>query len=411
MSDCFEVSDTLLDVDEMLAHIRAATPAPVGLEHVALTHAVDRILAEPLVATLPLPRYTASAMDGIAFTGQGRTRFRLVGEALAGHPFDGVVAPDEAVSITTGAPLPAGCDTVVMAEDIVTSGENVELSRPDAVRPGQNIRHAGEEIAIGDHVFEPGTLLGPAQLGMVASLGHEYLKVHCRPRVAIFSSGDELRRAGTADDTTSSLFDANAFSLAACLKRWGAEIVMTDILPDCLDESVAQLSRASKQADLIITSGGVSAGQADLIRAATQQLGQITSWRVAMRPGKPMAFGHVQQVPFFGLPGNPVAALITLMQFVQPLFRQLSGWRHWAPVKWHAICEQPLKGRRGRLDLLRGRYHVDAQGVISVSVLKEQGSHRLSSLYDANCLIELPASLAECDTGAPVTIQPLGELI
>lgn len=411
MSDCFEVGDTLLDVDEMLAHIQAATPASVGLERVALTHAVDRILAEPLVATLPLPRYTASAMDGIAFTSQGRARFRLVGEALAGHPFDGVVAPGQAVSITTGAPLPAGCDTVVMAEDIVTSEENVELSRPDAVRPGQNIRHAGEEIAIGDHVFEPGTLLGPAQLGMAASLGHEYLKVHCRPRVAIFSSGDELRRAGAADDTTSSLFDANAFSLAACLKRWGAEIVMTDILPDCLDESVAQLSRAGKQADLIITSGGVSAGQADLIRAATQQLGQITSWRVAMRPGKPMAFGHIQQVPFFGLPGNPVAALITLMQFVQPLFRQLSGWRHWAPVKWHAICEQPLRGRRGRLDLLRGRYHVDAQGVISVSVLKEQGSHRLSSLYDANCLIELPASLAECDAGTPVTIQPLGELI
>ncbi|SPJ34924.1 molybdopterin molybdotransferase MoeA [Kushneria phyllosphaerae] len=411
MSDCFEISDTLLDVDEMLAHIRAATPAPVGLERVALTHAVDRILAEPMVATLPLPRYTASAMDGIAFNGQGRTRFRLVGEALAGHPFDGVVAPGEAVSITTGAPLPVGCDTVVMAEDIVASGEDVELFRPDAVRPGQNIRHAGEEIAIGDHVFKPGTLLGPAQLGMAASLGHEYLEVHCRPRVAIFSSGDELRRAGAADDTTSSLFDANASSLAACLKRWGAEIVMTDILPDRLDASVAQLSSASKQADLIITSGGVSAGQADLIRAATQQLGQITSWRVAMRPGKPMAFGHIQQVPFFGLPGNPVAALITLMQFVQPLFRQLSGWRHWAPVKWYAICEQPLKGRRGRLDLLRGRYHVDAQGVISVSVLKDQGSHRLSSLYDANCLIELPASLAECDTGTPVSIQPLGELI
>ncbi|GHC33285.1 hypothetical protein GCM10010082_29900 [Kushneria pakistanensis] len=411
MSDCFGSSGALLSVSEMLAHITAASPMPVGSERVPLSQAVDRILAEPLVATLSLPRYTASAMDGIAFCHQGQTRLGLVGEALAGHPFNAEVAPGEAVAITTGAPLPAGCDTVVMAEDIIVRGAWAELSHPEAVRRGQNIRHAGEEIAIGDHVFAPGTLLGPAQLGMAASLGHEYIDVHRRPRVAIFSSGDELRRAGANDDTAPSLFDANAFSLAACLKRWGAEIVMTDILPDSLEGSVAGLSSASQQADLVITSGGVSAGQADLVRAAIQQLGQVTSWRVAMRPGKPMAFGHIGQVPFFGLPGNPVAALVTLMQFVQPLFRQLCGMVHWKPVRWHAINEQPLKGRYGRLDLLRGRYHVNAQGVISVSVLKEQGSHRLSSLYDANCLIELPADMAACDAGAPVTIQPLGELI
>ncbi|WP_456267441.1 molybdopterin molybdotransferase MoeA [Kushneria sp. AK178] len=411
MSDCFGSQQTLLDVGEVLAHIRAAAPMPVATERVSLTQAVDRILAEPIVATLPLPRYTASAMDGIAFAYQDRKTFRLVGEALAGHPFESAIASGEAVSITTGASLPVGCDTVVMAEEIVTRGDEVELSRPESVRAGQNVRHAGEEIAVGDRVLVPGTPLGPAQLGMAASLGHAHLEVHRRPRVAIFSSGDELRRAGGDDDAAASLFDANAFSLAACLKRWGADIVMTDILPDRLDDSVTYLSSASSQADLIITSGGVSAGQADLVRAAIEQLGRVTSWRVAMRPGKPMAFGHIGEVPFFGLPGNPVAALVTLMQFVQPLFRQLSGWAHWEAVKWHAISEQPLKGRYGRLDLLRGRYHVDAQGIISVTVLKEQGSHRLSSLYDANCLIELPADRAACDAGAPVTIQPLGELI
>lgn len=411
MSDCFGTSDMLVEVSDLLAHIRAAAPAPVGVERVPLTQAVDRVLAESLVATLALPRYTASAMDGIAFAHQGQAGFRLIGEALAGHPFKDPVAAGEAVSITTGAPLPVGCDTVVMAEDIVISEDRVELAKPETVRKGQNIRHAGEEIAIGDRVFEPGTLLGPAQLGMAASLGLSHIDVHCRPKVAIFSSGDELRRAGGSDDKTPSLFDANAFSLAACLKRWGAEVIMTEILPDRLEESVAQLSRASRQADLIITSGGVSAGQADLIRAAIEQLGQVTSWRVAMRPGKPMAFGHIQQVPFFGLPGNPVAALVTLMQFVQPLFRQLSGWHQWMPVKWCALCEQPLKGRLGRLDLLRGRYHVDALGVARVSVIKEQGSHRLSSLYEANCLIELPVDIETCEAGTPVTIQPLGELI
>ncbi|ARS54121.1 gephyrin-like molybdotransferase Glp [Kushneria konosiri] len=411
MSDCFETSDALVEVSDLLAHIRSAAPAPVGMERVPLTQAVDRVLAEPLVAALALPRYTASAMDGVAFAHQGQACLRLIGEALAGHPFNDPVAPGEAVTITTGAPLPAGCDTVVMAEDIVISEDQVELARPETVRKGQNIRHAGEEIAIGDRVFEPGMLLGPAQIGMAASLGHSHIEVHCRPKVAIFSSGDELRRAGAVDDKSPSLFDANAFSLAACLKRWGAEVVMTEILPDRLDESVVQLSSASRQADLIITSGGVSAGQADLIRAAIQQLGQVTSWRVAMRPGKPMAFGHIQKIPFFGLPGNPVAALVTLMQFVQPLFRQLSGCRQWAPVKWQALCEQSLKGRHGRLDLLRGRYHVDACGVIRVNVIKEQGSHRLSSLYDANCLIELPDDLAACEAGTSVTIQPLGELI
>lgn len=411
MGDCFGSSEALVQVSDMLARIRAAAPAPVGVERVTLGQAVDRILAEPVVATLPLPRYTASAMDGIAFAHQGHQRFKLAGEALAGHPFEAWVAPGEAVSITTGAPLPAGCDTVVMAEDIAVSGEWVELSRPEAVKPGQNVRHAGEEITVGDHVLAAGTLLGPAQLGMAASLGHEHLDVHCRPRVAIFSSGDELRRAGTDIDTTASLFDANASSLAACLKRWGADVVMTDILPDSLEKSISHLSSASWQADLIITSGGVSAGQADLIRFAIQQLGQVSSWRVAMRPGKPMAFGHIEHVPFFGLPGNPVAALVTLMQFVQPLFRQLSGQVHWEAIKWHAISEQPLKGRGGRLDLLRGRYHVDTQGNIRVSALKEQGSHRLSSLYDANCLIELPDDMAGCNAGTPVTIQPLGELI
>lgn len=415
MSDCFPAGSGLLSVAEMHARLDAFALSPSGVATLSLRAARDRILACELRAPMDLPRYTSSAMDGIAFKSGDERRLQVVGEALAGHPFTRAVAAGEAVRITTGAPLPAGCDTVEMLERIRFEDESVEILSPESVSPGRNVRLAGEEIKAGERVFAKGVRLGPSQLGMAASLGLSRLSVYHRPRVAIFSTGDELISGDEPGDSRSAsphhLFDANTHSLAACLERWGAEVVRTETLCDRLEPAKNLLAEAALDADMIITSGGVSTGQADRVRQAVETLGRVTAWRIAIRPGKPLAFGTLKGRPFFGLPGNPVAALVTLALFVQPMIRRMAGETQWQPSRFQARSETPLKGRIGRLDLLRGRYHIDATGQLRVAALGEQGSHRLSSLYQADCLIELPDQTADIEAGALVMIQPLGELI
>ncbi|MFC0267357.1 molybdopterin molybdotransferase MoeA [Kushneria aurantia] len=408
MSDCFE-SDTLISVAAMQARVAALTPAPVGSETLGLRLARDRILAREVLAAFALPRYTAAAMDGIAFAAASPRRLRIVGEALAGHPWCGRVLRGEAVRITTGAPLPEGCDSVEMVERLSFDGDDVEMVESPSV--GQHVRYAGEEIAVGERVFEAGTPLGPARLGMLASLGLAEVVVHRRPRVALFSTGDELRRPNAEESDDGTLFDANGFSLTACLERWGADVVHGGTLADSVEQCVAAFSRAVVDADLVITSGGISKGESDLVRRAVGRLGEVSAWRVAVRPGKPMALGSLMGRPFFGLPGNPVAALVTLERFVQPLVRCLAGRTDWHPQRWWAVTEAPLHGRKGRLDLLRGRYHIDDSGNVRVGVLAEQGSHRLSSLYLANCLIELPEDVESADAGTLVALLPLDALL
>lgn len=416
MSDCFAASGALLSVDEMHARLDAFTLPAADIESCPLRRARDRILACELRAPLDLPRDTNAAMDGIAFASGAGRHLRVVGEALAGHPFIRAVGPGEAVRITTGAPLPPGCDTVEMLERLRFDAANVELLAFENVRPGQNVRCAGEEIRAGERVFAAGMRLGPSQLGMAASLGQFELPVYRRPRVALFSTGDELiggeaSASGDRPSPAHRLFDANSYSLAACLERWGAEVVRTATLGDRLEPVQKRLAEAASEADLIVTSGGVSAGRADLVRQAVEGLGRVSAWRIAIRPGKPLAFGTLRGRPFFGLPGNPVAALVTLARFVQPMIRRMGGETQWQPVCWQALGETAFRGRAGRLDLLRGCYRVDANGQLRVAALGEQGSHRLSSLYQANCLVELPDDKAEVEAGGLVTIQPLGELI
>lgn len=256
-----------------------------------------------------------------------------------------------------------------------------------------------------------GTRLKPQHLGLLASLGVASARVFRRPRVAVFSTGDEVTAPGEPLGEAG-IYDANRYSLRGMLVGLGCELIDLGILPDDRARIQEGLDRAAREADMVVTSGGVSVGQADWIRPALSQSGDLGFWRIAIRPGRPLAFGRLgeRRVPFFGLPGNPVAVMVTFLQFVQPMLRYMQGETDWQPVRLCAIAEEPLKSRLGRVDFLRGVYHVDEKGQLRVRSTGRQGSGILSSMVAANCLIEMTADREGAMPNEAVIIQPFGEL-
>ncbi|SDK88635.1 molybdopterin molybdotransferase [Modicisalibacter muralis] len=424
---CFDLGERMLSVDEALAALRELTPCPLAAETVALDSLAERVLAEDVTSSIDVPQNTNAAMDGIALTlpqvawsGTEVPRLAVVGEVLAGARFAKRLAADEAVMITTGAPLPEGCDTVIMHEQLVVESllderqgprRWVEVRHAETVRRGQNVRRAGEDIQRGQIALNAGTRLRAQHLGLLASLGIATTRVHRRPRVAIFSTGDEVTAPGESLPSAG-IFDANRFSLRGLLSALGCEIVDLGILADDRQRICATLDDAASVSDMVITSGGVSVGQADWIKTALAQSGRLGFWRIAMRPGRPLAFGVLGErgVPFFGLPGNPVAVMVTFLQFVQPLLRTLQGEIHWQPQRLMAIADEPLKSRVGRVDYHRGNYHCDDEGQLHVRSTGRQGSGILSSMVTANCLIEIGNARGDVAPGETVTLQPFGEL-
>nr|WP_106478534.1 bifunctional molybdopterin-guanine dinucleotide biosynthesis adaptor protein MobB/molybdopterin molybdotransferase MoeA [Phytohalomonas tamaricis] len=407
---CFSMSPRSLSVEEAHQLLSSMMPAPLDIEAVALHCALERVLACDIVSPINVPAYTNSAMDGYAMAWQqGNYRFRLVGVALAGHGFAGPLNPGECVRVTTGAPLPEGADTVVMREQVELNGNDVIVLAPEKVVPGQNVRQAGEDICQGQTALTQGTRLKPQHLGLAASLGMAVLKVYSRPRVALFSSGDEVRAPGTPL-AEAQIYDTNRFALHGLLTKLGAEVIDLGILPDQEGKIRDALQAASTQADMIITSGGVSVGEADWIKTVLCELGDIGLWRIALRPGRPLAFGHIGSVPFFGLPGNPVAVMVTFIQFVQPMLRHMMGQRDWYPQRFMAIADEPMHSRRERIDYHRGIFRCDEQGQLHVRTTGAQGSNILTSMVRANCLIEIDEHHEQVAVGERVTIQPFGEL-
>ncbi|MBD3895159.1 molybdopterin molybdenumtransferase MoeA [Halomonas sp. ML-15] len=412
---CFELGERMLSVDEARAALDALFATPLGTERVPLAGLLGRVLAEPLVSPLNVPQQTNAAMDGIALAWPERppTRWPVVGEVLAGQRWAQPLAPGTALRITTGAPLPEGADTVIMSEQIEEGGDGaVVISRAERVRRGQNVRQAGEDIAFGQSVLDAGTRLLPQHLGLLASLGLSEVSVYRRPRVAIFSTGDEVTAPGQPLPEAS-IYDANRFTLRGMLTRLGADVHDLGILADQRERVVAALAEAVSDHDMIITSGGVSVGQADWIKAALNELGELGFWRIAIRPGRPLACGRLgwRQVPFFGLPGNPVAVMVTFLEFVQPVLRGLQGEPGWQPTRLTARAEMTLNSRLERVDFLRGVYRCDADGQLWVRSTGAQGSGILSSMNAANCLIEIEASRAAVARGETVTVQPFDSLI
>ncbi|GHE22734.1 gephyrin-like molybdotransferase Glp [Halomonas urumqiensis] len=411
---CFELGERMLDVDQARQAILGLAEGVLESESQPLTALHGRVLAADVVSPIDVPQHTNAAMDGIALAWTGTVsrpaRWRQVGEVFAGMQDETWLAAGECVAITTGAPLPKGADSVIMREQLRRAEDDaceVSVDRPERVKQGQNVRRAGEDIARGEVALRAGTRLTSAELGVMASLGIAEADVVRRPRVAVFSTGNEVTAPG-ASLPAAGIFDANRFSLAGLVGEHGGEVVDLGILPDDQAAIAHALQEAASHADLVLTSGGVSVGDADHTRAALMESGDLGFWKVAIRPGRPLACGRLgcRGVPFLGLPGNPVAAMVTFLQFVAPLLARFQG-RPESPRRLTAIAEHAMKTRLGRADYLRGRYHSDGEGRLRVEVTGAQGSGILSSMVMANCLIEITTEREAVDAGDVVIIQPL----
>jgi len=308
----------------------------------------------------------------------------------------------------TGAVIPAGADTVVMQEHVQVSGERISID--NATRAGGNVRQAGEDLAIGDMVLAKGLRLRPADIGLLASLGLVKVEVGRRPRIAFFSTGDELRSAGTRLDD-GAIYDSNRYTLHGMLTRIGAEIIDMGIIRDDRKSIDNALLEAAGDADVLITSGGVSVGEADYVKASLLKQGQIKFWKVAMKPGRPFAFGTLDGSYFFGLPGNPVSVMVSFYQFVQPALKKLAGENVTVPLLLQVPCRSKLTKRAGRVEYQRGILEYDASGDLVVRKTGAQGSGILRSMTDANCFIVLPLASEGVAPGERVAVQPFHGIV
>ena len=407
-----ESASGLLSVEQARARIMALITPLTTLERLHVRAALGRVLAEDIIASVNVPPYANSAMDGYAVRGAdlsaASTTLRVIGTALAGVPFEGRVEPGTCVRIMTGAVLPASADTVLMQEHVQRSGEDITVQ--GAHRIGENVRHSGEDIASGSVVLAGGRRLLPSDLGLIASLGVGEVSVYRRLRVAFFSTGDELRSIGEPL-AAGQIYDSNRYTLYGMLTRLGAELIDMGVIPDRRERIESAFLEAAQAADVVITSGGVSVGEADYVKETLDRLGNVDFWKIAMKPGKPLAFGKVRQALFFGLPGNPVSVMATFYQFVLPALRQLMGEPMNAMMTIKVPCAQALKKQPGRTDFQRGLLVKNASGELVVDSTGLQGSHVLSSMSRANCFIVLPAECGDVPTGTLVEVQPFEGLI
>lgn len=411
---CFDPAanpDGMLSVADSLQQILSKIDASEEMEPVKLSDCTNRVIAQDLVSAINVPPHSNSAMDGYAVAADGliaNIPLKVVGSVYAGANFAKCLAKDEAVEIMTGAPIPEGADTIIIREASTLNGDQVSFIGP--VKQGQHVRQAGEDIAVGDVVLSKGTLLRPQEVGLAASLGFTNLDVFKRPTVAVFSTGDEVTCQGEPLPKNC-IYDTNRFTLQGLLKRLGCRVIDFGIIEDTQFEMEKVLLKASQEADLVLSSGGVSMGNADYIRQALEAVGQIGFWKIAMRPGRPIAFGKINQTPFFGLPGNPVAVMVTFAQFVQPALRKMMGQSGWKPQRMTALTIDKLESRYNRTDYIRGIYSIDETGQLVVSSTGSQGSGILTSMARANCFIEIPDELEFVQSGQRVLIQPFADLL
>jgi molybdopterin molybdotransferase len=384
----------------------AVTPV-AGWEQVPIRSALGRVLRRDLVAPFDVPAQDNSAMDGFAVRAADLTaeenRLDLVGTAYAGLSFSGLVGPGQAVRIMTGAVLPRGADTVVMQEAARVEGARVTL--PAAGKPGQNVRRAGEDLAAGRPALLAGRRIGPAELGLLASLGLAEVTVHRRPRVAFFSTGDELASIGQPLGP-GQVYDSNRYSLYGALAGLDLEVIDLGVVRDDPAPLEQAFRDAAGQADAILTTGGVSVGEADYVREIMARLGEVRFWRIDIKPGRPMAFGRLGGAWLFGLPGNPVAVLVSFYQIVLDALYRLQGLDP-LPVRpsFQVPCDSAIRKLAGRREFPRGLLF-QAEDQWRVRLSGNQGSGVLRSVVDANCFICLAEERGSVDPGDLVEVQP-----
>jgi len=399
----------MISVREGQEHILARLAVPVPPEVLPVTRALARVLAGDVEAPFDVPPADNSAVDGYAVGSAdipraGTRELDVVGDLAAGAVFDGPLGAGQALRIMTGAPMPAGADTVYPQEVVERAGERVRVGLIDK---GVNVRMRGEDVEAGGIVIERGTVLRPQEIGLITSLGIWQVSVHRRPRVALLSTGDEVVEPGTPR-RPGQIYDANRFTLRGSVEQCGGDVLDLGIVPDARDELSARLREAAAMADVVLTSGGVSVGVYDLVKDVLAELGTIDFWQVAMQPGRPLAFGRIGDTAFFGLPGNPVASLLAFMLFVRPALWKLGGRRRLFPPTWQARTLEPLRKRAGRREFKRGvlAYH---DGGWQVRTTGPQGSGILSSMVAGNCLIVLEEERGDVAAGEPVTVEPFIE--
>ncbi|WP_305729933.1 molybdopterin molybdotransferase MoeA [Aeromonas sp. sif2416] len=379
-------------------------------EQLPLPEALDRILAEEIVSPLSVPPFDNSAMDGyavrLADLAAGAP-LAVAGKAFAGQPYQGDWPAGHCIRIMTGAPVPEGTEAVVMQEEAQVEGELVRfLTQP---RPGQNIRRRGEDLAEGARVLAVGLRLSPRELPLLASLGIASVRVRHPLKVAIFSTGDELKPVGTPL-AHGDIYDSNRYGVKAMLARLGCECLDLGIIPDDPAQLRAAFLEADREADALITTGGVSVGEADFTKQLLEELGEIGFWKLAIKPGKPFAFGRLPNAWFFGLPGNPVSAMVTFDQLVKPALARLAGQTLAAPLRLAATVTEPLKKSPGRLDFQRGILTQGPNG-LEVRSTGSQDSGVFSSLSRANCYIVLEQERGKVAAGETVTVEPFSGLL
>jgi len=376
-------------------------------ESIRLCNALHRTLATDIQSPMNVPPHDYSAMDGYAVRHKDLTNaptvLKVVGSAFAGHPFSGRVGAGECVRIMTGALIPEGCDSVVMQEHVQASGSSVEIG--EGHRRGQNIRLIGEDIAQNSTVLTKGQIIRPAEMGLLASLGFSDVTVYHKLKVALFSTGDELQEPGT-QLAPGKIYNSNRYSLLGMLGELGVEIVDMGTIRDDKSSLKEALLDAASRTDAIITSGGVSVGEADYIKQLLTEIGEVVFWKIAMKPGKPLAYGKIGTCHFFGLPGNPVAVMVTFQQVVRDALRILMGQQPRLTIEFQATCTSPIRKVPGRTEFQRGILSKDTDGSWTVRTTGAQCSGILSSMSKANSYIVLPASQGSVEAGSTVLVQP-----
>jgi molybdopterin molybdotransferase len=403
-----------LKVDQALQIVKdfvRPSAETLAIETVEIHQSLGRVLAQDIISPINVPAADNSAMDGYAFAGNSisttdKTSLRIIGKGFAGNAFTGHVDAGECVRIMTGAIMPSGCDTVIPQELVQLSGDDIHFTST-SVKSGDNRRLLGEDLKEGRPALLAGKILRPSDLGLIASLGLGKVDVKRRLRVGFFSTGDELRSIGETLDP-GCVYDSNRYTLFGMLSRLGVDIIDLGVVRDEPEAMRRAFSDAAAQCDAVITSGGVSVGEADYTKQIMRELGDIAFWKIAMRPGRPMAFGSIQskehQAVLFGLPGNPVAVMVTFYQFVRYALLAMSGVNELAPITIKAQSQENIRKRPGRTEFQRGIITSNGLGINTVSITGSQGSGVLRSMSEANCFIVLEHDQANIEAGELVNV-------
>ncbi|GAB3531495.1 molybdopterin molybdotransferase MoeA [Photobacterium alginatilyticum] len=395
----------LMPIETALTKILAEVKPLETVQTVSLSEAMGQVIAEDILSPINVPPFANSAMDGYALRSADLEKtdtLMMAGKSFAGIPFEGVCGEGQCIRIMTGAQMPEGADTVIMQEETEVDGDAIRfLIKPPA---NDNVRPIGDDVRLGDVVVAKGNRVTAREMPLLASLGIATVSVYRRPSVAFFSTGDELRSVGEPLEA-GQIYDSNRYGIRALLEKFGCDVIDLGIIPDNPEKLREAFDEATK-ADVLVTSGGVSVGEADYTKDILDEQGEIGFWKIAMKPGKPFAFGTIKDTWFCGLPGNPVSAMLTLYQLVQPMIAKLAGHSQYQPPqRLKAKATTVFKKRPGRTDFQRGIYQISPEGQIEVATTGNQGSGAFSSMHQANCFVVLEQERGRVMPGEEVTIE------